>query len=42
MRYQITPDMTVNIKEPEDAPFAHHLIEEFMVVTNCLVSMRLM
>jgi exoribonuclease R len=33
--------MKVDILKPEDAGLAHHLIEEFMVIANSLVAMRL-
>ena len=33
--------MSVDVLPPENAGLAHHLIEEFMVIANSLVAMRL-
>lgn len=33
--------MNVTLLSPENASDAHHLIEEFMVIANSLVAMRL-
>lgn len=41
LRWKINETLQVSINPPEQASDAHHLIEEFMVVANTLIAMRL-
>lgn len=41
LRWRVDGEMNVNVLAPEVAASAHHLIEEFMVIANSLVAMRL-
>ncbi|CAL5972412.1 Ribonuclease [Hexamita inflata] len=41
IRWRVNGNMEVKVIKPEAAGDAHHLIEEFMVIANSLVAMRL-
>ena len=41
LRWRVDGEMNVDVLAPEVAASAHHLIEEFMVIANSLVAMRL-
>lgn len=41
LRWRVGADLDVQILEPEDAPVAHSLIEELMILANIMVARRL-
>lgn len=41
LRWRVDGEMNVSVLAPEVAASAHHLIEEFMVIANSFVAMRL-